>query len=220
MNIIKKILEVICAVLFTLLVIIVVWQVISRELLQNPQAWTEEASRMTFVWLGLFAAALVFAERGHTAVDFAVSKLPAGAQKGVAIAVQAIIVFFAISLMIWGGFRAGQGAANQHLAALSFLTLGQMYTVLPISGVLIALFGIQNIINIATGTEPAFAASEEEELLDQLEAEGQLPPEANTGANTGGLTDATTGVSDPGRGSPPTGGSTAIDPTDTNGKRG
>lgn len=221
MNIIKKILEVICAVLFTVLVVIVVWQVIARQILDNPQAWTEEASRMTFVWLGLFASAFVFAERGHTAVDFAVSKLPAGAQKGVAIAVQAIIVFFAISLMVWGGFRAGQGAGNQHLAALSFLTLGQMYMVLPITGVLIALFGLQNIINIANGSEPAFAASDEEELLEQLEAEGALPADVTTGATTAaGATTATGGTTAAG-GTTTTGGggSTAIDP-DANEKRG
>ncbi|MDO5698945.1 MAG: TRAP transporter small permease [Dermatophilus congolensis] len=176
-TVLTKILEVICAVLFALLVVIVVWQVIARQLLDNPQAWTEEASRMTFVWLGLFAAALVFAERGHIAVDFVVRMFGNGAQKVVAIVVQLLIIFFALALLVWGGWVAGQGAGNQHLAALDFLTLGQMYMVMPITGVIITLFAIENIISIANGSEPAFAASEEEELLEQLEAEGALSHE-------------------------------------------
>ncbi len=173
-TVLRKILEVICAILFAALVVIVVWQVVARQLLHNPQAWTEEASRMTFVWLGLFAAALVFAERGHIAVDFIVRMFGQGGQKLVAIVVQLLIVFFAIALLVIGGWTAGQGASNQHLAALSFFTLGQMYMVMPITGVIITLFAIENIISIANGSEPAFAASEEEELIGQLEAEGSI----------------------------------------------
>lgn len=176
-NVLKRILEVVCAILFAVLVIIVVWQVVARELLRNPQAWTEEASRMTFVWLGLFASALVFAERGHIAVDFVVRLFGQGAQKVVAIGVQLLIIFFSLALLVYGGWVAGQGAGNQHLAALSFLTLGQMYMVMPITGIIVTLFAIENIIAIANGTEPAFAASEEEELIEQLEAEGALPHE-------------------------------------------
>jgi len=61
--------------LFTLLVVIVVWQVFTRQVTKDPATWTEEAARLTFVWLGLFATALVFSERGHIAVDFIVRRL-------------------------------------------------------------------------------------------------------------------------------------------------
>lgn len=168
-DVLSKILQWICIVLFALLVIIVVWQVAARQLLNNPQAWTEEASRMTFVWLGLFAAALVFAERGHIAVDFVVRKFSPFAQKITGIAVQGLIIFFVASVMVYGGIRAGSGAGNQRLAALDFLTLGQMYLVLPISGVLIIIFSLANIVEIARDEIPAFPVTEEEVLVDALE---------------------------------------------------
>lgn len=174
-NVLTKILQWICVVLFSLLVVIVVWQVVARQLLNNPQAWTEEASRMTFVWLGLFAAALVFAERGHIAVDFVVRKFSPAGQKVIGIIVQALIIFFAASLMVYGGIRAGSGAGNQRLAALDLLTLGQMYAVLPISGVLIILFALANIVEIARGEIPAFPETEKEQLIEELAAEGTLP---------------------------------------------
>lgn len=180
----RKILSWICIVLFAALVLIVVWQVFARQVLHNPSAWTEEASRMVFVWLGLFAAALVFAERGHIAVDFAARLMSKGAQKVIAMAVQVVIIVFALWLLVYGGIVAGQGAWNQHLAALSFLTLGQMYLVMPISGVLIALFALENLIEIATGKEPPFPASEEEELIENLETDGALAAAAESGGAT------------------------------------
>mgnify|MGYP001941371265 CR=1 FL=1 len=174
-DVLSKNLQWICVVLFTLLVIIVVWQVVARQIFNNPQAWTEEASRMTFVWLGLFAAALVFAERGHIAVDFVVRKFSPAGQKVVGIIVQPLIIFFAASLMVYGGIRAGSGAGNQRLAALDFLTLGQMYLVLPISGVLIILFALANIVEIARGEIDAFPQTGEEQLVEGMAAEGALP---------------------------------------------
>lgn len=188
----KKILEWICVVLFAALVVIVVWQVFTRQVLNNPAAWSEEASRMVFVWLGLFAAALVFAERGHIAVDFVARKFSRGGQKAIAIAVQVLIIVFALWLLVYGGIVAGAGAFNQHLAALRALTLGQMYMVMPITGVLITLFALENLIDIARGTEPAFPSTEEEDLITQLEAEGSVP--------SGQSTVAVDGVAGPGVG--------------------
>ncbi len=164
----------ICVVLFAALVVIVTWQVFARLVLRQPQAWTDEASRMVFVWLGLLAAAYLFGERGHIAVDFVVTRIGSAA-KTVSLLVQLLIVFFAATLMVYGGIRASDGASNQRLSALNFLTLGQMYWVLPIAGVLIILFAVEHIIDIARGTEPPFPASEEEQLLDEMAAQGTLP---------------------------------------------
>lgn len=170
----------ICVVLFTALVFVVVWQVFARLVLDRPQAWTDEASRMIFVWLGLLAAAYVFGERGHIAVDFLVTRLGKPAEKAVGIFVQVLVVFFAFTLLVYGGIRASGGAGNQNLSALSFFTLGQMYWVLPISGALIILFAIHHIMQIAAGTESPFPASEEEQLIEEMAAEGTAPtgPEA------------------------------------------
>lgn len=183
---ISKILKVIGATLFAALVLVVVWQVFARLVLHQPQAWTDEASRMVFVWVGLFAAALVFGERGHIAVDFVVSKLPLAGRKTVGVLIQVLIIFFAAALMVYGGIRASGGASNQRLSALQFLTLGQMYWVLPITGVLIIIYAIGHIVRILAGTEPPFPASEEEQLLEEMAAEGALPAPPEPGAPSDG----------------------------------
>jgi TRAP-type C4-dicarboxylate transport system permease small subunit len=150
----ERVLQVASITLFALLVVIVVWQVASR-LLGAPATWTEEAARMTFVWVGFFAAALVFSERGHIAVDFLARLLPNVGQRIVATYVEVVIIAFAGIGLVWGGSRAVAGAWGQGLGSLPF-TLGQMYLVMPIVGVIIILFALLNIIGIVRGTKEAY----------------------------------------------------------------
>ena len=134
-----RILYWIIVVLFAFLVLTVVWQVVSRQVLNAPATWTEEAARLSFVWLGLFAAAFVFGERGHIAVEFVARKFSQGRQRILGIVVQSIVLGFAALILIWGGTTVMLNAWTQNLSALPF-TLGQMYLALPVAGVLIAFY--------------------------------------------------------------------------------
>lgn len=154
MNAVKKGLDKVLSwasvVLFALLVVVVVWQVVSRQILQDPSAWTEELARYTFVWLGFFAAALVFSERGHIAVDFLVRKTPPPVQTASGALSQIAIATFALVVLVWGGWRASQGAWNQSLAALPS-QVGVMYLVMPITGVLITFYATYHLLGILSG---------------------------------------------------------------------
>lgn len=164
MNAVKKALDAflywITVTLFALLVIFVVWQVVSRQLLGSPATWTEEAARMMFVWLGLFAAALVFGERGHIAVELLARVLPQRVEKGLAIVVQTIIGLFAVVVMIWGGILITQAGWTQQLGALPF-TFGHMYLALPVAGVLFLFYAVYYLLSLANGSVPFYAELEE-----------------------------------------------------------
>ena len=75
-NALDRILTWACVALFAVLVLDVSWQVFARQVLNSPSGWSEELAKYLFIWLGLFGAALVFGERGHIAVDFAVGGCP------------------------------------------------------------------------------------------------------------------------------------------------
>ncbi|MEE6294810.1 TRAP transporter small permease [Georgenia wangjunii] len=168
MDTVKKVLDTALAwftiVLFAVLVAVVVWQVASRELVGDPSTWSEEAARQLFVWLGLLASAYVFGQRGHIAVELLVRKLPESAERVVAILVQVLVLAFALVVLVWGGWRASQGAWNQNLSALPF-TIGQMYLALPVAGVLISLYSLYFVVQMLR--------REEDPYLDV-----SLPPEA------------------------------------------
>lgn len=159
-----KVLQGASVVLFALLVVVVVWQVFTRQVLDSPSAWTEEAARYTFVWVGLFATALVFSERGHIAVDFVVTKFSPAARKVVAILVQVSIIFFALAVLVYGGIRASNGAWNQSLSALP-TQVGVMYLAMPITGVMIAFYAVYHLQAVLRDTEEAIHHDEDPQVV-------------------------------------------------------
>jgi TRAP-type C4-dicarboxylate transport system permease small subunit len=142
-------------VLFAALVVIVVWQVVSRSL-GSASTWSEEAARYTFVWLGFFASALVFSEKGHIAVDFLVRKQPPKGQLATAVLAQVSVLAMALLILVWGGVRASAGAWNQQLSSLP-ATVGGMYTVMPLTGAIIAFFAVYHLVELVQGKEPPYA---------------------------------------------------------------
>jgi len=151
-NVLDRILTWICVVLFAALVLDVSWQVFARQVLNQPSGWSEELAKYLFIWLGLFGSALVFGERGHIAVDFAVKKLPNAGQVILSVVVQLAILTFTGMVLLWGGYLVVQLAWNQNLTGLP-VNVGPLYLALPISGVLIAFYTIYHLVRVLSGAE-------------------------------------------------------------------
>ncbi|MGO1384308.1 MAG: TRAP transporter small permease [Arachnia sp.] len=149
-----KVISIACIVLFSVLVGTVVWQVFARQVLQSPSVWSEELARYLFVWLGFFGAALVFSERGHIAMDFLVRKLPTPLLRVTLILTQIALIAFIAIVFIWGGISYAQQSWNQSLSALP-LTVGPMFLVLPLTGVLIIWFALIHLVEAIISTDPS-----------------------------------------------------------------
>lgn len=159
-SLITKLLAVISGVLFVVMVAIVTWQVFTRQVLGNSAPWTEEAARYTFVVLAIFTAAYVFAERGHIAVEMLVEKFSPGLQKAMVVLIEGIIIFFFGAVFVLGGWLVAQNAWNQDIATLP-LSVGQVYLVMPIAGVLIIFYGLVRIVRVLAGAEEPFPVNDE-----------------------------------------------------------
>lgn len=152
-----------CVVLFAVLVVVVTWQVFTRQVLNSPSGWSEELAKYVFIWLGLFGSALVFGERGHIFVDFVVQKAPKQAQYIIGIAMQVVILIFASLVLVFGGFKITALAWDQNLAGLP-INVGTLYLALPISGALIVLYTIYHLVAILTRSESAVEEAEPDVL--------------------------------------------------------
>ncbi|SDD47145.1 TRAP-type C4-dicarboxylate transport system, small permease component [Sanguibacter gelidistatuariae] len=152
-----------CVVLFAVLVVDVSWQVFSRQVLNSPSGWSEELAKYVFIWLGLFGSALVFGERGHIYVDFAVRKLPAKIQYVVGLLMQVAILAFASLVLVYGGWQVAQLSWDQKLAGLP-IDVGPLYLALPISGVLIIFYTIYHLVAILLRVENAVEDAEPDVL--------------------------------------------------------
>ncbi|MFJ6280682.1 TRAP transporter small permease [Arthrobacter subterraneus] len=151
-RLIDRILAVSCIMIFAALVVVVTWQVFSRQVLGVPASWTEESARYVFVVLALLGAALVFSERGHIAVELLVNKFPLPVQKLIALVVEVSIVFFAGYVMIYGGLAVAENAWTQNISTMP-LSVGQVYLTLPVAGALITFFALCHIVGMFAGTE-------------------------------------------------------------------
>ena len=147
-----RVLAVLCIIFFVGLVAIVSWQVFTREVLNDSAPWTEESARYTFVVLAVLAAAYVFSERGHIAVEILVEKLPLRFQKVMGVVIELLVMFFITLTFVIGGSRVVENAWHQDISTVP-LSVGQVYLVLPIAGVIILFFSVAHVIGILAGVE-------------------------------------------------------------------
>lgn len=179
------VLKLLCIVLFTILVVVVVWQVFTRQVLQNPSAWTTVTAQYMFVWLSLFGFTLVFGERGHIAVDFLAERMPPAVRRVLAAAVQLSILVFAVLVMVWGGIRGTAASWDQTVPGFAF-SVGQMYLALPVAGAMIAVLSLADLIRAIRGQDlsPLEVSEEEAVLAAPAAATEHLDPGHSTGGSS------------------------------------
>lgn len=146
---INRILEISLIALMSILVIDVLWQVFSRYVLSSPSSFTDELAGYLLIWVSLLGAAYVAGRQEHLAIDLLLQRSKPKRQYILKIIIQAVILGFALSVMVVGGswlvytrfYLDVKSAAIQ-------LPLGYVYIVLPLSGLLICYFSIFNLVNI------------------------------------------------------------------------
>lgn len=134
--------------LMALMVLNVTWQVLSRYVFQNPSSFTDELSRYMLVWLGMLGAAYVAGQDQHIAINLLPNRLVGKSKMKLMILINVIVLFFAFSVMVLGGinlvyitFILGQKSATMQIP------LAYIYTILPVSGLLVIYYQIFQISN-------------------------------------------------------------------------
>ena len=153
---IRKVVDVVlssaCAVIFAAMVVIGTYQIVTRFIFKNPSTVSEELLTYSFTWMALLARALVFGKRDHMRMGFVADKLGKGGQKVLNIFSELLIMLLAGSVMIYGGVTIIDLTMTQSTASLG-IPMGVVYTIIPLSGCLIVLYSILNIIDLIAGVE-------------------------------------------------------------------
>jgi TRAP-type C4-dicarboxylate transport system permease small subunit len=169
-SLLDKILNVLAGTSFLAMVILTCWQVFTRYILGNPSSWSEELVAYLFAWSSLFGAALVTGERGHMNIPILVEKMGLKVQKALAIFAELIALAFAVIILIFGGVQIVSLAMGQMTSSLG-VPIGVFYVVMPVCGVLIAIYTIINIIEIANGSMSVIVADEGAQAIEKVERE-------------------------------------------------
>lgn len=153
---IRRVIDVIlssaCAVIFAAMVVIGTYQIVTRFIFKNPSTVSEELLTYSFTWMALLASAYVFGKRDHMRMGFMADKLGKGGQKILNIFSEILIMILAGSVMIYGGVTIMDLTMTQSTASLG-IPMGVVYTIIPLSGILIVIYSVLNMIDLIAGVE-------------------------------------------------------------------
>ncbi|MEI3609488.1 TRAP transporter small permease [Pseudogracilibacillus sp. SO10305] len=141
MNVLDRILLIIALTMLASMTLIILYQVFSRQLLSYTPAWSEELSRVLFVWVAFFGIAYGFKHKLHIGVGLLAEMLPEFIQTIFDILAKVTIIIFGI-LMIYYGINFTVLMMDSTLPGLR-LPSSVLYIVIPITGMYILLYGIE-----------------------------------------------------------------------------
>lgn len=140
----------IAALLLIAMTFLVIYQVFTRYVLNNPSDFTEELVRYLLIWTGFIGAAYAFSTREHMSLVFVRDKLDDKNKKILMILIDVLVLAFALFIMIIGGSKLAF-SARKEFSALLGISRSFVYSMAPISGVFIVIIQIINIWEDITG---------------------------------------------------------------------
>lgn len=140
-------LEWVAMAMFLLLILVTLFQVLSRYIFPVPISFTEEVGRFLFIWVSFLGAAIVMNRDEHIRLDLFQGKVSRRAYDALRIAVYALIVFFSVGILLTS--RDLLAVASRQTAAVSRISMGVVYTVLPLSALLTMAYALIHLIRTA-----------------------------------------------------------------------
>lgn len=142
------ILGIFLVILMALMVLSVLWQIFSRYLMNSPSSFTEELARYLFIWIGILGAAYASGQQTHLAIDILPPKLNPVNRIRLRIGINLLIILFCLTVLVVGGgnlvyvnYELGQSSAALNLP------LSWVYSIVPLSGVLVIFYKVNEIIH-------------------------------------------------------------------------
>ena len=149
-SVINKVLAALCTILLVFMTFLVIWQVFTRYVLNDPASFTEELVRYSLIWTGFIGATYAFSTREHMALTFLRDKLEPNKKRLVTIGVDALILIFAFAILLVGGAKLAFAASMEYSALLG-VPRSLVYAMAPVSGLFIVIIQIINIYEDYTG---------------------------------------------------------------------
>ncbi len=134
-----------------LMTAIIGWQVFGRYVLGASPSWSEQSALVLMIWYVTLAAAAGVREGFHIRIVIFENQLQGGKRQLVRCFNHGIVLLCGVAMAIWGGALVQE--TWSHVIPSIGLPRGFAYLGLPISGVLIALFALEKIMETLSGHE-------------------------------------------------------------------
>ena len=145
-NVINKGVEYVSIFLIVVMVLLVLWQVIARYILNSPSSFSEALTRYLFVWLVLVTSTYAFGCREHMRIEVLLSSMSEHIRKYVNIGIEIVTIIFSACIMTFGGSVITRMQMVQTDSSLH-IPMGVIYSIIPVCGVIIIFYCICNIMD-------------------------------------------------------------------------
>ena len=105
MKLLERIISFITCIFLALMVLLALWQVISRYALKNPSQFTDELLRFMLIWTGMLGAVYAFIDEKHLSLIFLRNKLNKKWQDIAVIFSDIMTLLFSVLILLWGGYK-------------------------------------------------------------------------------------------------------------------
>ena len=124
---------------------IISWQVFGRFVLNDSPSWTEQAALLLMIWYVMLGAAAGVKEDFHIRIALFEDMLGPERSAGLRRAIAMIVVLLGLAIMVYGAMLCWSLREN-FIPSLG-ISRSFAYLPLPISGALMAVFGIDRVLH-------------------------------------------------------------------------
>ena len=138
-------------IVMTVLVLDVLLQVAAGIIIResNPFSFTDELAEFLLIWVGLLGAAYVSGKKQHLAIELIYNRLSEKNIRRLNVFINILIILFASSVLVTGGIRfVVINIKLEQLSAAMQIPMWYVYLVLPLSGLFIIYYALDDIIRL------------------------------------------------------------------------
>lgn len=136
-------------------VVVILVDVIYREVLESPLFAPSEVSVCLFIWSTLLAAAVAGRRNAHFVMDFLPKSMPARLDLGLRVLAALLAIVFALVLTWYGYGLAERG--SRRVSPMTGLSMLWFYTAFPVAGLAFLLFTVEQLLLILLGADRSAA---------------------------------------------------------------
>lgn len=156
MRTIAALLTAMAAVAIAAMMTILTWQVVARYALGASPPWAEQAALVLMIWMTFLGAAAGIADGFHIRIVEGISMLP-DRWRGPVVRLSDTMILVAGVAITWFGLQLVESTWGNTVPTLP-VSRGMVYSVIPVSGALMALFALRNLWRSERGLESVSAA--------------------------------------------------------------
>ncbi len=140
-----RLLQLVSSVLLLLMLGVVLVGVFYRYIVDESLSWYDEFAGYTLVWLTMYGSVLALAQRKHISFDTLVERLPPGARRVADVVGILCVMGFSLVLLVSGWYLVREMGGDTAVS-LPWVKMAWIYSVMPISGGLMVLIGVVQLV--------------------------------------------------------------------------